>query len=282
MNHRSLVRRLFVSLAVVAALSNLPFHCTFAADPAKPEEILTNASVIELQKLGLGEMVIVEKIKTSKCDFDVSLTGLKQLKEANVPDAIIQAMVATKSAPAPVEAKPAATGDSSDPLAPHEVGIWLYKETNGQKKMTKLEPEVSRMWMPTGMGFGSAIRAVLTDLHASVQTSSRRPVFYMYFGGSGQGIAGIGSPSELPLAKFDLKEKRKERLLVVGGTAAFSGVSMGIKKASLREVEKETVAAGIYKIIPKDDLADGEYGFCYVAGGMGGAGKMFCFGISAK
>lgn len=45
------------------------------------EETLNNASIVELQKLGLGDGVLLEKIKTSKCDFDTSLGGLKQLKE---------------------------------------------------------------------------------------------------------------------------------------------------------------------------------------------------------
>ena len=44
------------------------------------DETLTNASVIELQNLSLGDAVLIEKIKTSKCNFDTSITGLKQLK----------------------------------------------------------------------------------------------------------------------------------------------------------------------------------------------------------
>ena len=50
------------------------------------EETLNNASVIELQGLNLGDAVIIEKIKTSKCEFDTSITGLKQLKAAKVSD----------------------------------------------------------------------------------------------------------------------------------------------------------------------------------------------------
>src|ERR1700679_1638030 len=46
------------------------------------DEKLTNASILELQGLNLGDGVIIEKIKASKCDFDTSIAALKQLKEA--------------------------------------------------------------------------------------------------------------------------------------------------------------------------------------------------------
>lgn len=248
---------------------------------AKPAETLTNDSIIELQSLNLGDAVIIEKIKASKCDFDVSVNGLKLLKQAKVSDPVIQAMIASKapSAPKGALATPAVAGDPNDPNAPHELGVWLYEENSGQKKMTRLEPEISRMWMPTGMGFGSAIRAVLTGLHAAVQVSSRRPVCYMYFGEGGQGIAGAGSPNELPLARLTLKEKTNERLLIVGSVAPFGGVNTGIKKDALRAVSAEKMAAGVYKITPQEDLPEGEYGFCYLVSGAMGAGKMFCFAV---
>jgi hypothetical protein len=158
----------------------------------------------------------------------------------------------------------------------------LCEDNNGQKKMTKLEPESFRMWMGGGP-FGGASRAVLTGLKASLQIAARRPVFYMYFGEGGQGIMGSTSPNELPLAKFDLKPKTQERLLIVGSVAPFAGYNSGIKRESLRAVDEEKVAANIYKITPKEDLAEGEYGFCYTsAGGMGAVGKMFCFGVHAQ
>ncbi len=241
-----------------------------------------------MQKLNLGDGVIVDKIKTSHCEFDVTLNGLKQLKEAKLSDAVIQAMIATKpnttapatapAVPAAAKANAAASGDMNDPNVPRNAGVWLYEEVNGQKKMTQIESEGFRTWMGAGP-FGSAIRAVVTGLNAKVRASTRRPVFYMYFG---QGdIGGITGPSQLPLAKFDLKPKTEERLLAIGSVAPFSGVNTGIRRQSLRVVNSEKVADGIYKVVPAEDLSSGEYGFCYIleTGGMSNAGKMFCFGI---
>lgn len=257
-----------------------PAISTCAAEAGKKEETLTNKSIIELQQLNLGDVVIIEKIKASKCDFDVSVSGLKQLKEARVSDAVIQTMIAPKPAATVEAAKSTAAGDSNDPNVPHEAGVWLYEETGGQKKMSRVESESYRMWMGGGP-FGGASRAVLTGLGASLQLSSRRPTFYLYFGDARQGILGATSPNELPLARFTLKEKTKERLLVVGRVAPFAGYNSGIEAKALRAVEETRVAPGIYKVVPKEDLSDGEYGFCQAIAGMT-AGRMFCFGVRAK
>ena len=283
--HRVIVcgSAILAGVLLAGGAGSLSLCASASAAEATPAETLNNGSVLELQKLNLGDAVIIDKIKASKCDFDVSVNGLKQLKEAQVSDAIIQAMIATKSPAAGAgAAKAAAPGDPNDPKAAHDVGVWLCEENNGQKKMTKLEPESLRMWMGGGP-FGGASRAVLTGLKASLQISARRPVFYMYFGEGGQGIMGSTSPNELPLARFDLKPKTQERLLIVGSVAPFAGYNSGIKRESLRAVDEDKVATSIYKITPKEDLADGEYGFCYTAaGGMGAVGRMFCFGVHAK
>jgi hypothetical protein len=254
-----------------------------AADQSQKAETLNNESIIEMQKLTLSDGVIIDKIKSSTCEFDVTLNGLKQLKNAKVSDAVIQAMIAAKNtAPAPPGApapKAAATGDLNDPATPRGAGIWMYEETNGQKKMTQLETEGFRMWMGAGP-FGGAMRAVLTGLNAKVKVATPHPVFYMYFGQGGQDIGSMTSPSQLPLAKFDLKPRTEERLLVIGSAAPFAGYTTGIRKQSLRAVNTDKIAEGIFKVTPAEDLSSGEYAFCYVSEmGMNSAGKMFCFGV---
>ena len=48
---------------------------SYAAD-----EVLNNASITEMKSLGLGDDVIVGKVKSSTCNFDTSIAALKQLK----------------------------------------------------------------------------------------------------------------------------------------------------------------------------------------------------------
>lgn len=63
---------------------------------------LTNADVLSMFEAKLATEVIVEKIKASPCDFDVSPGALRGLKEAGVPDALLLLMVMSpKGAPQP-------------------------------------------------------------------------------------------------------------------------------------------------------------------------------------
>jgi SH3-like domain-containing protein len=57
---------------------------------AKP---LTNGDVVDMLKAGLSQEIVIAKINASVCEFDTSPTTLKDLKTANIPDAVIVAMV---------------------------------------------------------------------------------------------------------------------------------------------------------------------------------------------
>lgn len=54
---------------------------------------LSNQDILEMMKSGISTEVIVAKIKTSATKFDTSPDTLQELKKANVPDAVILAMV---------------------------------------------------------------------------------------------------------------------------------------------------------------------------------------------
>jgi hypothetical protein len=89
-----------VSSILLLALSLSVMAVPAAQDPseAKPQTVsvstsLTNKDVLEMIKAGLATEVIVAKIKSSPASFDTSPTALAELKSANVPDAIVLAMV---------------------------------------------------------------------------------------------------------------------------------------------------------------------------------------------
>lgn len=262
------------------------------ASPAEQEEVLTNATIIELKELGLGESLIVEKIKTSRCNFDVSINGLKQLKSAGVSDAVIGAMLSAKSAAKANDGAVAApANDSNDPNSPHEPGIWLYEENDGTPRMTKLEPSVYSQ-SKTGVGFfmqfGQTVKnqAVIRSAHAEIETTNRRPVFYFYFEKTESGLSdarhNATSPNEYILSQFEVSEKDNARRLVMGSINAYSGTESGAEGKSVRSFSFQKLAPGVYKVTPKEDLANGEYGFYYgQMGGLGalGGGKVFDFRV---
>ena len=64
-----------------------------AADRSTAGAMLTNADIVQMQKAGLSEAVILSKIGTSTTNFKTGTQDLIQLKEAGVNDNIINAMV---------------------------------------------------------------------------------------------------------------------------------------------------------------------------------------------
>src|SRR5687768_13856209 len=82
------MKRFIVILATVCSI----MPAAFSAKGVEGEELLTNQSVIELKNLGLGESIIIQKIKTTAGKFDLTVGGLKMLKAANVPEPVIAAM----------------------------------------------------------------------------------------------------------------------------------------------------------------------------------------------
>ena len=64
-----------------------------AEEQARSDNMLTNSGVIALVKMGLPEAIIVKKIETSTCEFDVSPEALVGLTQAGVGEKVILSMM---------------------------------------------------------------------------------------------------------------------------------------------------------------------------------------------
>jgi len=257
------------------------------------DEVLTNEKVITLVQAGLSPTIIVSKIRSSKTNFNTSTDELIRLKQAHIPDEIVAAMFDAashaSSVGSSVGAGDVSKADPNDPTAAHEAGIYLYQETNGQRKMTQLEPSISKQTKTGGM-FTSAMTAGLTKIkfkaalagqNAPMQIAERRPVFYFYFEVKNAGLSSNNyyatSPNEFVLVNLDQKANTRE--VTVSQANAFGAQSGTMDKAA-RGMKIEKLGPGVYKVTPQDDLAVGEYAF-YNGGGAGpsGGAKLFDFGI---
>lgn len=270
-------------------------------------EILTNAKIIELVKLDLGESVIVEKIRRSECRCDTSTTELAKLKAAKVSDNIIMAMMNPSTGGYSESTPPAGSNRANDtPVRVTvengatksgasesmlrqitEPGIYLFE--NG--KMTLIEPTVysgsKSNFFKTAISYGlmkSKIRASVRGKSANTQATSRRPEFYFVFsrefGNAGAVMSGFGgyaatSPNEFMMIAMKVKENTREATL--GEFNAYS-TSTGAKDSEIREYSFEKLKPGLYRVVPKVDLATGEYCF-YYAGNAGSGGKVFDFSV---
>lgn len=281
----------------LAAFLILLFVCSAViAQEGAGSEVLTNDKVITMVKAGLPAGLIVTKIRNSKTNFNTNSDELIRLQQAHVPTEIVTAMVEAATHASSVTASTGAgdvsKADPNDPTSAHEAGIYLYEEKDGIRKMTQLEPSVSKQ-QKTGGVFASAMtggltkikfKAALAGANAPMQISSSRPVFYFYFEVKNAGLSSNSyyatSPNEFVLVKLDAKSNTRE--VTVSQANAFGAQSGTMDKAA-RGMKIEKLGPGVYKVTSQEDLTEGEYGF-YNGGGMGGGAtvaKIFDFGIKS-
>jgi hypothetical protein len=267
---------IFLSVLLLAASINIA--------SAAAEELLDNNSIIELQQLELGDEIVIGKIKTTKGNFDTSISGLRQLRDAKISPGIISAMIAAKAQePAkPINTIAKDSGSLNDPLSPHPNGLWVLQVVDGVNKMTQLEAEGSvetssgGFISPYGGKVSQTVR--LNGAHADLQLSDIRPIFYFYVGhdqGGGNEFTIARSARQFTLAQFTIT-KDNDRALEVGSQGAYGG-SSGIARKALRDFAVEKVAGGIFKITPNTALPIGEYTFCRAM--ARGQGEFFPFSI---
>lgn len=103
---------------------------------------LTNKDVAEMVKIGLSTEVIVAKIKNSTSTFDTTPAALQELKTANVPDAVILAMVQAPAADSANRPAAATNGTANSGAAAGETKaiVHVYRKKNFNSR--NMQPSV--------------------------------------------------------------------------------------------------------------------------------------------
>lgn len=285
----------------------------FSAFSQNTREILTNEKIVSLVKLGLGDAVVVEKIRRSECRCDTSMEALAKLKAARVSDQIILAIMDSTASAAtsyptnysesvsqnvaisPQRTNETSATDGSALLESlREPGIYLFEGG----KLNSIDPSVfsgtKANFLKGALTYGivkSKFRAKVRGKTANYNTSNSQPVFYFVFNqdykSSGATMAGglwwgmpATSPAEFMMVQMTVKEASREA--VMGEYGAFTGVSTGARDKDIREYAFEKIKPGVYKVVPKTPLPPGEYCF-YYAGNVAGlglaGGKIFDFAV---
>ena len=270
-----------------AALVLAVFMLGAGVPPAVAQEVLTNDSVISMVKGGLGEAVVLARIRSSPANFDTTTNSLLALKKAGVSDKVIEAMVsaprsgaAAAAAPAPAPA-PAAPPSGSAPAPSVSAGArtsaggaaaTLPRDSiyhlNGAK-YTELQPQVIEIEMNMAF-FSQKSEVVLGGQKAEYRITDQQPQFYSYY-----------APTEALLVKLKPGDKKNDRNLKMGsgGYHPFGGSSrQGVRSEDRIAVKSEREANGFYRITPAAALPAGEYGFIVLSGTSAG-GRMFDFGV---
>lgn len=242
------------------------FVCLVLAPAARGQELtkrLDNQAIIDMVTLGLGDDVIIEKIRSAnEPRFDTDVDGLKKLKESKVSDSVIRAMINPRaSAPAAVVAAAALPAAPPVPiedpnLPPKEVGVYWKNGPN----FVFLEGQMVSQAQIGGRAahaftFGVKSKhwnAYLMGAESKNKVKDSRPTFFFY-------VPDGGSAADYTLVRLDKKSDRRQ--FEVGSIGGWFGQKSGTKESNSRGFDVERVAPRTYKATLTVTLDPGEYGF---------------------
>jgi hypothetical protein len=256
-----------VLCAMMAVASFLP-----AAGQELSKRKLSNQDILDMASMGLGDDVILEKIKSApETDFATDLESLKALKAAHVSDPVIRAMINPKAASAP-SAPSAATPVPANPDLPDDVGVYI--KVRG--KLNEVTPEV------VGYKTGGVLKSMATygmdkgHRNGTVQG----PKSALQIGNDAEFIVRCPEGTainEYQLLRLDMKGDRREFRAWTGGVLHSSE---GAEK-NAEKYDSEKIASRVFRIkLPP--LKKGEYGFLppgSTSGNIASSGKLYTFGV---
>lgn len=273
--------------------------CVLAAYPADCQDDnalrkrLNNQNVIDMVQMGLSDDVIISKIRAASSagadaiSLDTSVEGLRGLKAANVPDAVIKVMINPAAPPPTVIA--ASIPMTLDPnLPPPEVGVY-WKDG---AKFVLLQGQAvanAKVGGKAGSIFTNGLRNQHWDAYLDGPASKnvvrdRRPTFYLY-------VPDGSASSDYVLIKLNKKSDHRE--FEIGSFGGVTGGKSGVKRDKKIPFQAEHVGIRTYKLVVDDALHPGEYAFfmgtgqsATMSGAMGGnrsggtaAGRVYDFAV---
>jgi hypothetical protein len=236
-------------------------------DAASSAELLTNDKVIAMAKAGLPSSVIVNKIRTSKTNFNTSTDELIRLKQENVAHEVINAMI-----------NPAATLLSPTEVSgyPKDIGVYLKKNN----EWIELQSEVVN-WKTGGVLKSMAsLGLVKGDVNGHVegnqsQTRTGPQIELIVIAPEGVSI------SEYQLLRLNQHKDNREFRTLTGGIFHAKGGAT----PDLLPFEGQKLASRTFSVT-LNEFKLGEYGFLppgvlTQASAAATLGKIYTFGVAA-
>jgi hypothetical protein len=249
------------------------------ADDSGVRRRLTNQDIVAMVSAGISEDVILTKIRATSANgsgatnFDTSVEGLKALKAANVPDAIIKAMI--DPAPASPTVVSVAGATTLNPnLPPPEVGVY-WKDAANFVLIQGQAVSQSKVGGKTANVFTYGVKQMHWDAFINGPTSNNRvrelrPTFYFY-------VPEGASAADYVLLK--LTKKGDHREFQIGSFGGWLGGASGPERDREIPFKADHVGIRMYRVVLSSDLKPGEYAFFMgtgqqsaTAGSMAGKG----------
>ena len=247
-------KRIRLTVSVIAALLLLS-SVVLGQENAKKR--FGNADVVALVKAGLGDSVVIAKIKQAPdVDFKLETDDLVRLKAAGASPDVISAMLARATSTFDNTARPKAAPGLG------KTGTIVLVTNVARREISPSIGEFSQ----TGFSFVKFSFLNYPGLGAKIRTDDRRPSVL---------VNSEFDPSQhYYIVKLDVDTKINARSLKIEGKATAFSESAGIRPAShwMLDYSSNEDEEGVWRITPKADLEPGEYG---VFDGM----QLFGFGI---
>jgi hypothetical protein len=257
---------------------------------SQSSEVVTNRTIIQLHKAGLGVGVLKSKIQSSSCNFDLSTEKLIELNKAGIPDEVITVMMAKGGTPS----LPVSQENLINNAINLSSGIYYFDTTI--KKYIEFDPSVLTNRKSGGLGnllnstvsglFNSKERATLSGNEANLKFSTKKPTFIFVFDSTTSGFknsntfwGNVQSPNEFFLVK--LKAVKKSREVVIGTTNNLNS-DVGIEDKSKISFISKKIKKGVYEVTPTSDMEFGEYCFMFAASSMYGGETHKVYDFSLK
>ena len=258
----------FVCLAVVLLLA-----CTHATQVSAHRQKLTNQDVMKMVKAGLSPETVIQTIKSTDSNLDVSADALIDLKKEGVPESVIRAM----------QDRADSTG-AAQPQSP-------FSDTNAPRRgrdlvlidgTQRIEMQHGSNELRTGGLAGAMVpfkstkvRKALSGNHAQLRTTNTSPAFEV-------SLPSNAHPSDLvELVRLDVKSDRREiETASFGITAGKHGFPKDrLVPISIEEVLTEDKATSgyskLYRVKLVNPIGPGEYALV-------GQGIYYDFGVDTS
>ena len=261
-----MIKKMYLCVAIL--LSAAVCAPAMGQDAASSTEILTNDKVIVLVKAGLPSSVIVNKIRMSKTNFNTSTDELIRLKQENVAEEVINAMIN----PAAALLSPAEVSGY-----PKDIGVYLKKNN----EWIELQPEVVN-WKTGGVLKSIASLGVVKgDVNGHVEGNQSRmrtgpQIEFVVIAPEGVSI------SEYQLLRLNQHTDNREFRTLTGGIFHAKGGAT----PDLIPFEGQKLAGRTFSVA-LNGLKLGEYGFLppgvlTQVSGAATLGKMYTFGVAPE
>lgn len=249
--------------AIGAAVALAPVQAT--------AEDFTNASVVALTRAGIGADVILAKIGSLPCAYDVSTDAIVALKGAGVADRVIAAMV--DRCTGATRAHGTSTSDAP-PTTRRAPGLYIDLGRSGAHRIEKIRPTVASGGRASGNGsilFPYRITLAVPRTEVQASTQDPQPTFYFYFETDDGNVGTFGtsatlsaqSPAEFSLIRFRMKDGQRE---MVVGKQNILRARIGVDPKDAIQVASDEIEDGIFRVRATAPMAPGNYAFVLRAG----------------